>query len=79
MIKTIKDVQKCYKNRLRDLVAESGKTQVQIAREMGISRKLLNMYLAGSITPNIYTTCRFCEYFGVSADYLLGMSEKREP
>lgn len=77
MDRTIKDIQKTYRNRLRVLVAESEKTQVQIAKETGLNRKLINEYLVGNITPNVYTTCRLCEYFGVSADYLLGLSEKR--
>lgn len=75
---TVSEMRKSVNKRLRSLLAESGKTQKEIAKGIGINNKLLNSYLKGDITPNTFTVCKICEYFDVSADWLLGLSERKE-
>lgn len=74
---TVKEMRTAVSRNLRKLLSESGETQLAIAKGIGINHKLLNSYLKGEITPNTYTTCKICDYFGVSADWLLGMSDHR--
>lgn len=48
-----------------------------VAKALGISQQSIVFYEAGSRVPNIEIARKFAEYFGVSADYLLGMSYYR--
>ena len=46
------------------------------ARELGISQALLSHYENGAREPGLGFVCRACDYYGVSADYLLGRSDR---
>ena len=46
------------------------------AVELGISQALLSHYENGAREPGLGFVCRACDYYGVSADYLLGRSER---
>ena len=52
-----------------------GKSQRQVAAELGISQALLSHYENGAREPGLSFVCRVCEYYGVTADYLLGRTE----
>lgn len=45
------------------------------AAELNISQALLSHYENGTREPGLAFVCRACDYYGVSADYLLGRSE----
>ena len=45
------------------------------AAELGISQALLSHYENGAREPGLSFVCRACDYYGVSADYLLGRSD----
>ena len=57
---------------LSDLRRRSGKNQRQVAADLGISQALLSHYETGAREPGLAFVCRACDYYGVSADYLLG-------
>ena len=61
--------------RLRKLVAESGKSYRQVADEMGINKGILLHTANNKGMPNSRQLIPICQYFGVSADYLLGLSD----
>lgn len=44
------------------------------ANDLGISQALLSHYENGAREPGLGFVCRACDYYGVSADYLLGRS-----
>jgi hypothetical protein len=48
---------------------------LDIEREAGIPRNCVASYTRGATTPNLYKFVLLCEYFGVSADWLLGLSD----
>ncbi len=73
---TEQDIRRAFKQRFRQLVCESNQTQVEISKGTGINNKLINRYLNGEIIPYTFNVCRICEYFGVSADWLLGLKDK---
>ena len=56
---------------------EKGVSQRTAASELNISQALLSHYENGAREPGIAFICRACEYYGVSADYMLGISDDR--
>ena len=52
-----------------------GLSQRQAAGDLHISQALLSHYENGAREPGLDFVCRASRYYGVSADYLLGISE----
>ena len=52
-----------------------GLSQRTAAADLHISQALLSHYENGAREPGLDFVCRACDYYGVSADYLLGRSE----
>lgn len=50
------------------------KSQDQCSKELGISRGALSFYENGERKPDAEILFKMCEYFSVSADYLLGIT-----
>ena len=50
-------------------------SQKQAAEELGISQALLSHYEKGIRQPRFDFVVRACKYYGVSADYMLGITE----
>ena len=48
-----------------------GLNQRQVAADLGISQALLSHYENGAREPGLNFVCRVCDYYGVTADYLL--------
>lgn len=57
---------------------EKGISQRQAASELGISQALLSHYENGVREPGLPFICKVCEYYNVSADYLLGRTSIRD-
>ncbi|MBP8639324.1 MAG: helix-turn-helix transcriptional regulator [Oscillospiraceae bacterium] len=49
--------------------------QRALAADLHISQALLSHYENGTREPGLPFVCRVCDYFGVSADYILGRSD----
>jgi len=47
-------------------------SQRTVAADLGISQPLLSHYEKGTREPGLNFVCRVCDYYGVTADYLLG-------
>ena len=60
---------------LSALRREKNINQRTAAAELGISQALLSHYENGAREPGLSFVCRACDYYGVSADYLLCRSE----
>ena len=69
--------ERSFHETLAALRREKGSSQRQVAAELGISQALLSHYENGAREPGLGFVCRVCEYYGVSADYLLGRTETR--
>lgn len=61
-----------FNGRLKQLRLASGKTQQDLADELGISPSTIGMYEQGRRQPDQATLILMSDYFGVSSDYLLG-------
>ena len=63
-----------FTERLRQLRDESGKTQSQIAKELGLTPQAFSYFVNGR-EPNYETLGKIADYFQVSVEYLLGRSD----
>jgi transcriptional regulator with XRE-family HTH domain len=59
---------------LAELRREKGASQRRAAADLHISQALLSHYENGAREPGLSFVCRACDYYGVTADYLLGRS-----
>jgi len=57
---------------------ERGLSQRKVAAELGISQALLSHYEKGVREPGLNFVVRACDYYHVSADFMLGRSLDRE-
>ena len=62
---------------LRSLIEERGLTQKQTALELRIPVSTMGGYVQGTSEPDFATLKLIAEYFGVSADYMLDMRDKK--
>ncbi len=62
---------------LAEIRRERGLSQRQAAQELKVSQALLSHYENEAREPGIPFICRVCEYYGISADYLLGRDTER--
>lgn len=66
-----------YVKRMRDLREDSDKTQQEIADVLGTSQTMYARYERGANELPIRHLIKLCEYYSVSADYFLCLSEKK--
>lgn len=64
-----------FSKRLTLLRKERGITQKQAAQDLGVSQALLSHYEKGIRECGLEFVARACEYYRVSADYMLGLSQ----
>ena len=57
---------------LSRLRREKGVSQRKAASDLHISQALLSHYENGAREPGLAFVCRACDYYGVTADFLLG-------
>ena len=57
---------------------EKGVSQRTAAKELGISQALLSHYEKGIREPGLAFVVKACDFYGVSADFLLGRSMSRD-
>ena len=65
-----------FSETMSELRRKKGASQRTAAAELGISQALLSHYENGAREPGLDFVCRACEYYGVSADYLLGRTDE---
>ena len=65
-----------YVKRIRDLREDHDKTQQEIADVLGTSQTMYARYERGANELPIRHLLTLCEYYGVSADYMLGLKDK---
>ena len=65
-----------YQRRLRNLREDHDKTQQDIADILGTSQTMYARYERGANELPLRHLLTLAEYYGVSADYLLGRSDK---
>lgn len=66
-----------YARRLRDLRTDRELSQIQIAVILGTTKNQVGKYERGEQEMPIRHLITLCNYYGVSADYVLGLPEGR--
>ena len=64
---------------LADLRRRKGVSQRKAATDLMISQALLSHYENGAREPGLAFVCRACDYYSVTADYILGRAEEKKP
>jgi transcriptional regulator with XRE-family HTH domain len=70
-----------FRDRLEGAMVKSALTQAALARAIGVDRSTVSQLLdaAGARLPNAQVAAECASALGVSADWLLGLSDRREP
>lgn len=65
--------------RLLNLRKERKITQQRLAVDIGIDQASISSYESGKYYPTIEVLVKLADYFGVSTDYLLDISDMKRP
>jgi len=60
-----------FSKNLSNLVAESGRTQLEISKAIGVSAPTFNMWLKGKALPRMDKVQKLADYFGVDKSALI--------
>lgn len=66
-----------YLKRIRDLREDHDKTQREIAEVLGTSQTMYARYERGANELPLRHLLTLCDYYKVSADYILGRTDKK--
>lgn len=64
-------------NRIKELRTQTGMKQGALADLLMVNQQAISKYERGQLDLGTETIARLCEIFGVTADYLLGLSSQR--
>ena len=64
--------------RIRNLREDADKTQAEIAEILGTSQTMYARYERGANELPVRHLIALCKYYRVSADYILGLSDKKK-
>lgn len=70
---------KCMQHRLYELRKTRNITQQRLAIDLGIDQTSISSYECGKYLPTVDVLIKLAEYFCVSTDYLLGLSDVKTP
>lgn len=68
-----------FSERLKQLVAATGKTQKDVGSELLLSQQRFNYYVQGKREPDYATLVSIAKYFNVTTDYLIGATDTVQP
>ncbi|MBQ7118392.1 MAG: helix-turn-helix transcriptional regulator [Clostridia bacterium] len=63
-------------NRIRDLREDRDLRQVDVSEAIGIDQRTLSNYETGKTNPDSFAIIKLADFFGVSADYLIGRTNE---
>ena len=64
---------------IRNLRIDNGYTQKQIAQQLGLSQNTYSQYEVGVLNYPVDALMILADFYGVSVDYLLGRTNRKEP
>lgn len=62
-------------NRIRQLREDRDLRQIDVAESTGIDQRTLSNYETGKTNPDSYAIIQLAKFYGVSCDYLLGLTD----
>ena len=63
--------------RIKELRNSLNLTQVELANDLNVTKQCVSNWENNNIQPSVDMLVKIALYFGVSADYLLGLDQKR--
>jgi len=72
-------VMSIFRQRLAQLRRERGLSQKQAGEELGMPQQTYNSYESGPSVVTLPIAQKIASFFGVSTDYLAGLSDDRDP
>lgn len=63
-------------NRIKQLREERNMSQVRLSIELEVSQETVSAYENGKHYPSVQSLMKLSDIFGVSCDYILGLSEE---
>lgn len=70
--------ERALNSRLRDLREDADLTQAQVGERLGLSQRTYAYYESGQRMVPPEVLCALGDLYGVSVDYLLGRTDRRE-
>ena len=67
-----------FAERLKELREEKNLTQYELSKKVNISTACINRWEKNLRVPNIDSIIILCQFFGCSADYLIGLEDAQE-
>ena len=68
-----------YTERLKKLREFEKLNQSELAKELGISQNTYSQYETGARQPSLEMLVKLAEFYFVSTDYILGLTDNPEP
>ena len=65
--------------RIRDMRTDRGLTQVDVAKIPHVSQNTYSQYEIGTTRYPLDAVVTLAEYYGVSVDYLVGLTDEKTP
>ena len=62
-----------FKDNLKELRLEKGLGQVELAKEIGVSKGVISLWENGLREPNMYSLILLAKYFKITIDELVGI------
>lgn len=72
---TVKTMDLSFGEKIRLLREEKGLNQTNLARQVQMTQRKISYIECGKFEPSLQDIAAFCEFFHVSADYLLGLPQ----
>ncbi len=63
-------------NRIRELREDRDLRQIDVSKATHIDQQTLSNYETGKTNPDSFAIIKLAEFFGVTCDYLLGVTER---
>lgn len=67
-----------FKKRFEELLFDNNLSNREFAQRFNVAESTVSGYLLGKRTPNLELFIEMCDFFAVSADWLLGRSDIKE-
>lgn len=64
-----------FAERLKELRIQNRLTQREISQILNVKQQSYSRYELGTGQPSLETLCKIAEFYNVSVDYLLGITE----
>lgn len=64
-----------FKDNLKELRLEKGLGQVELAKEIGVSKGVISLWENGLREPNMYSLILLAKFFKITIDELVGIND----